>query len=269
MSHWQDKVALVTGGTRGLGRALVDQLAEAGAQVAFLSRSSDDVEAVARQLEDRGLECLGVVSDITLQEDVERAVEQTIETFGRLDLLINNAGLSDRGRGWETPIDRFEQLLELNVLGSVRCTQQAMPHLLETKGKLVFIASLAGRSGFPNLGAYPASKFAVVGYSHQLRLELADQGVDVLQVCTGPIQRDDAGSRYEDRTADLPKHASEPGGGVGIKGIPAEKLAKRILAASAAGKSELVIPVRARLLLAISQLFPGLGDWILRKGTKR
>jgi len=269
MSHWQDKVALVTGGTRGLGRALVDQLAKGGAKVVFVSRSADDLERVGDDLTAAGCQSLGVVADVTSQDQVESMVQQAIDRFGRLDLLINNAGLSDRGRSWETSPERFLELIELNLLGAVRCTLAAIHHLIESQGQLINVASLAGRSGFPNLGAYPASKFALVGYSHQLRLELAEEGVRVLLVCTGPIQRDDGGSRYTKLTADLPKESSLPGGGVRIKGIEPAKLARKILSSAARGKAELIIPARARLLFAISQLWPSLGDWMLRRINRR
>src|SRR5439155_13389450 len=117
-------------------------------------------------------------------------------------------------------------------------------------------------------GAYAASKFPLAAYAQQLRLELGPQGLHTLFVCPGPIQRDDAGSRYDGQSVDLPAAARQPGGGVNLKRIDADWLARRILVACERRQAELEIPARAKLLFAISQLWPTLGDWIIERMTK-
>jgi len=158
-------------------------------------------------------------------------------------------------------------LLELNFLAMTRCTRAFGPSLIESRGHIVNIGSLAAKSASRYLGAYPASKFPVAAYSQQLRLELNPLGVHVLLVCPGPIARPDAGQRYDDQAADLPESARKPGGGVKVKGIAPEKLVAKILRYCERRKPELVMPAKARLLFAIAQLSPTLGDWILTKMT--
>jgi len=126
---------------------------------------------------------------------------------------------------------------------------------------------LASKSAARFLGGYPATKFAVAAYSQQLRLELAEDGVHVLLVCPGPIARPDAGARYDDVAHDLPAAARQPGGGVKVRGLDPDDLARRILHACQRRSPELVVPARARWLFAIQQLWPRLGDWILRRKT--
>jgi short-subunit dehydrogenase len=159
-------------------------------------------------------------------------------------------------------------LLELNFLAAVRCTQQALPHLLPSRGHLVFIGSLASKVASSYLGAYPASKFPLGAYAQQLRMELGANGLHTLLVCPGPIRRDDQGVRYDSQTEGLPESARRPGGGVRLKGIDPRQLAQRIAKACERRQAELVMPSSARWLAAISQLWPTLGDRIIRRMTR-
>ena len=188
------KVALITGGSRGLGMALSRTLVERDVSVVIVARDGEALNRAVKGLQGKGDGKIeGQVADVTVTEDVERAVAYTVERFGRLDLLINCAGRSTRGRILDTPPDVFQALWDLNFLGTVRCTQACAPHLLQSQGHLVNIGSLASRAVSRYLGAYPATKSALAAYTQQLRLELGPKGVHVLLVCPGPIDRDDAG----------------------------------------------------------------------------
>ena len=262
MPYWKDKVALVTGGSSGLGLAIARAAAGQGAKVVIAARDAERLRDAAGQIAARG-----IAADVTRQEDVARLIQTVVAEHGRLDLLVNCAGRSSRGLVAETTAEQFRELLELNFLATVRTTQAALPHLLRSRGHVVQIGSLAAKSAGPHLGAYPASKFALAAYAQQLRLELGPQGLHVLLVCPGPLRRDDAGSRYDAAAAKLPESARKPGGGVKLKGIDPDWLAARILAACERRQPELVVPARARLLFAICQLWPSWGDWIIRKMT--
>ena len=194
-------------------------------------------------------------------------VEATVARHGRLDLLVNNAGRSARGEILATSVEEFQRLLDLNFFSVVRCTQAAAPHLQRSRGHVVNIGSLSAKAATRYLGAYPVSKFAVAAYSQQLRLEWEPHGVHVLLVCPGPIVRVDAGRRYDQEAADLPESARGPGGGVQLRGIDADWLAREILRACERRQLELVVPAKARCLFAIAQLWPRLGDWILKRKT--
>jgi len=182
-------------------------------------------------------------------------------------VLVNNAGRSMRGKVLDTTAEQFQDLMELNLIALVRCTRAAMPHLLEQRGHVINIGSLAAKSASRWVGAYPATKHAVAAYSQQLRLELGPEGLHVLLVCPGPIQRDDPRLYPLKGLEDIPEHARRPGAGVKVKGIPPTKLASAILRACERRQPEIVMPLKARLLFAIAQLCPRLGDWLVLKNT--
>ncbi len=266
MTYWHHKAVLITGGSAGLGLAIAKAFVSAGANVIVAGRGAEQLRAAVLTLQEHG-EADGVVADVTDQAQVDAAIAATLERFGQLDVLVNNVGLSMRGEVVHTPVKDFQRLWETNFLTVVRCTRAAVPHLLKTRGHIVNIGSLASKTASPLLGAYPATKFPVAAYSQQLRFELGPHGIHTLLVCPGPIARDDAGSRYDAQAANLPEAARRPGGGAKIKGIRPEVLAEKIVAACRKRRAELVVPRRAKLLFAISQLAPCWGDWIVNKMT--
>lgn len=265
MTYWQAKVAVVTGGSSGLGRAIAAALSKRGAKVVIAARTAQKLEAVADDLRQTGGNVLTVAADIRRPQDVERLFQQTLERFGRLDALFNNAGASARGLAIDTTAEEFAEMMELNLIALVRCTRAAVPHLLVSKGHLVNIGSLAGKTAARYMGAYSATKHAVSAYSQQLRLEMGPQGLHVLLVSPGPIARDEPRIYSKEKLASLPPSARKPGGGAKVKLIQPDRLAEQILHACERRKAELVVPGRARLVFAISQLWPSLGDWIIRK----
>jgi uncharacterized protein len=157
--------------------------------------------------------------------------------------------------------------MELNLIALVRCTRAAAPHLLAARGHVVNIGSLAAKSASRWVGAYPATKHAVAAYSQQLRLELGPQGLHVLLVCPGPIERKDPRLYPLEGLEDIPDRARRPGAGVKTKAIPPQWLAAQILRACERRVPEIVAPRSARLLFVIAQLWPSLGDWIVLRKT--
>jgi short-subunit dehydrogenase len=264
-SYWRGKVALITGGSAGFGFSLARMLVERGASVMLAGRSAEKLQQAVDELTQAGHEAAGFATDVTQADQVDALFDETIQKHGRLDMLVNNVGRSTRGDAIDTTPDQFRELMEVNFLSLVRCTQIAVPHLRESQGHVVNIGSLAAKTVSRYLGAYPATKFAVAAYSQQLRYELGPQGVHVLLVCPGPIARDDAGQRYDRESQDIPESAREPGGGVKLRGLAPDKLAAKVLRACERRKPELIVPAKARLLFAISQLRPALGDWIIEK----
>jgi uncharacterized protein len=265
MPYWTDKVALITGGSKGLGRAIAQAFVQAGAHVIITARDQEQLAATAKCLSTTDRTCGWLPADITQPDEVQALIAQALQMHGRLDVLVNCAGKSDRGLAAEVPLARFRDLLELNFLSAVSVTQAVLPHLVKTRGHVVHIGSLAAKVASRHLGAYPASKFPLAAFSQQLRLELGPQGLHSLLVCPGPIRRDDAGTRYDDAAASLPASARRPGGGVKLKGIDPAWLARRIVIACERREVELVVPFRAKLLFAVAQLSPSLGDWIVNK----
>jgi NAD(P)-dependent dehydrogenase (short-subunit alcohol dehydrogenase family) len=267
MNYWKDKVILVTGGSRGLGRTIAEEFAAAGAKLSLVALEPETVERAAEEIRARGADVLGLAADITNPEDVQRALVRTIERFGRLDVLVNNAGRSDRGNAYETPPEKFREFMELNFIALVRCTQAALPHLLKQRGHVVNIGSLAAKAGARWVGAYPATKFAVAAFTQQLRLELGPQGLHVMLVCPGPIQRQDPRLHSFEGLDELPARAARPGAGVQAEALSPKKVAREILRACRRRQPELLLPSRARWYFALMQLCPRLGDWIVLKKT--
>ena len=267
MTYWQDKVALVTGGSSGLGRVIVESFFSAGAKVVIVGLEAPAVQTAAEELQQSGTEVLGIHADITRQEDVDRVFGQALERFGRLDVLVNNAGRSMRGKVLDTTPEQFRDLMELNLIALVRCTLAAVPHLLKQRGHVVNIGSLAAKSAARWVGAYPATKHAVAAYSQQLRLELGPEGLHVLLVCPGPIARDNPRLYPLEGLEDVPESARRPGAGVKVKAIQPQELGRAILEACRRRQPEIVLPAKARLLFALSQLSPRLGDWLVRRQT--
>ncbi len=262
-SYWRDKVCLVTGGSAGLGLAIGRALGEAGAKVILAARRKEPLEAAAAEIRARGGQATAVVGDVAWQEDVDRIAASIASDFGQLDLLCNCAGRSTRGSVLEATPEDFQQLLDVNFLATVRMTRAVAPHLLASRGHLVNVGSLASKVAPRYMGGYPASKFALAAYTQQLRLELEPQGVHVLHVCPGPIRSEEASPRYAEQAPEVPAAAQAPGAGARVSAIPPERLAAAILKACERRRPELVVPAKARLLFAISQLSAGWGDWLL------
>jgi len=267
MGYWTEKVVVVTGGSSGLGRHIADAFVAAGARLAVIGLEEEAVRQTEDELRRAGADAVGIAADITQQSHVDRCFSEVVARFGRIDALVNNAGRSMRGKILDTSPEQFRDLLELNLLSLVRCTRAAAEQLIAARGHVVNIGSLAAKAASRWVGAYPASKHAVAAYSQQLRLELGPAGLHVLLVCPGPIARKDARLYPLEGLEDVPERARRPGGGVKTSAIDPQRLALLILKACQKRKPELVVPGRARLLFALSQLWPRLGDWLILRFT--
>jgi short-subunit dehydrogenase len=262
-----DQTAVITGGSSGLGLALARTFLEQDAFVYLLARNAERLSAAADPLR-REFSRVGTLSaDVTCQTQVDAAFEQVRRERAGLKILINAAGLSHRAAILDTTPEQFQRLWDLNFLGAVRCTRAAADELIRSRGHLINIGSLACKIAPAYLGAYPASKFALAAYSQQLRLELGPQGLHVLLVCPGPIQRADAGTRYDADSAGLSDAARRPGGGAALKAIDPLALGRRIIRACERREAELVVPGKVRWLAALSDFAPEWGDWIVQRKT--
>ncbi len=268
MGYWTERVVLVTGGTSGLGRVIAEAFAAAGARLVVAGLEPEGVTETVEQMAAAGSDVLGVPVDITRQADVDRLFAGALQRYGRLDALVNSAGRSVRGKVLDTTPEQFQALWELNFLGTVRCTRAAARHLLERRGHVVNIGSLAAKAAARYVGAYPATKHAVAAYSQQLRLELGAEGLHVLLVCPGPIARQDERLYRLEGEQDVPQAARGPGAGVNVGRIDPAWLARRIVRACERRQAELVVPAKARLLFTIAQLWPALGDRLVLKNMR-
>ena len=193
----EGKAALVTGASRGIGRAIAQQLAAAGVSLGLASRSGDDL----------GLD--GVVArpcDVRNPADLDAIVGETVDRFGRLDILVANAGVGAYGPFLELAPEHLEEMIDVNVKGTLYAVRAALPHLLESgEADLVTIASEAGRRGLPLEAVYCASKFAQVGFTRAMDHELRERGVRCTNICPGGVATDFAMGRG--RTPEMPELA--------------------------------------------------------------
>ena len=269
MGCFTGKRVLITGGSNGLGKVIAETFGRAGAKLAIVGLEPGDTEQAAEAIsETAGTEVLPLIGDVTNESETLRFVEETVSRFGGIDILVNAAGRTHRGWIMETTSEEILSLFKLNLLGTVQMTRVALPYLLKSPSPhVVNIGSLAAKSASRWVGAYPITKFAVAAFSQQLRLEMREKGLHVLLVCPGPVKRDNPRLYPLKKAEGIPESALLPGGGVRVGKIDPVHLAEKILICCQKKKPELIVPAKARILFAISQLFPKLGDWIVLKKT--
>jgi NADP-dependent 3-hydroxy acid dehydrogenase YdfG len=195
MNSLEGKVAFVTGASRGIGAAVAPSLVAAGVEVGLASRSGDDL----------GLEhALGVRCDVADAAQVDAAVAATVERFGKLDILVANAGVGAYGPFLDLSPEHLEEMIDVNLKGTIYAVRAALPHLLESgEADIVTLASEAGRRGFPGEAVYCASKFGQVGFTRALDGELRERGVRCTNVCPGGVATDFALDDGRGRSADV------------------------------------------------------------------
>lgn len=262
------KVALITGASAGLGLAIARRFAEAGFDLAIVGRDVDRLKEAAGKIHgDGAVEC--IACDVTEQEEVERLLTSVSDKFERLDVLVNNVGLSDRGVTRSLEIERLTELLKANVFTALLCSQISMPLLENSRGQIINIGSLAAKVAPRYLGGYAAAKHSLAAVTQQLRLESREVGVNVMLVSPGPIRRGDAGERYKDKvTEGMPDSANKPAGGTKVKGLAPEYVADRIYRAYCRRSVDVMLPGYLRPIVALGHLFPSLGDRMLLWFTK-
>lgn len=179
------KRALVTGASRGIGRAIAEAYSETGASVVLLSRTRDRLEAVAAELEG---ETLVTVGDVRDAESVNECIDTAVDVFGGLDVVVNNAGIVTRDDLSDTSDDEIGQLLDVNLHGVIRVARAALPALVESKGAMVNVSSMAAERGIEGLSSYSASKGGISSLTRQLAIEYGDKGVRVNAIVPGTIK---------------------------------------------------------------------------------
>lgn len=248
-------VVLITGGSSGIGRALAFSFGQAGAHIVITGRQEPALQTVGQELTAAGIENLVIVADVSIRNDNERMVRETIRRFGRLDILINNAGISMRAMFADADPEVLRKVMDINFFGTVYATHYALPYIRQAKGSIVGISSIAGYRGLPVRSGYSASKFAMNGFLEALRTELLREGVHVLTACPGfttsNIRFTALGKDGEVKGETMRDESTM---------MSAEEVANRILAATKARRRSLILTSQGKLTVFLNKWLPGLMD---------
>lgn len=252
----KDKTVVITGASSGIGKALAEEMAKRGANVVLAARQYVTLCEITAELEKTyGIKALAIQADVSKEEDCEALIKQTILTFGKLDVLINNAGLSMRALFKDLDLSVLKNLMDVNFWGTVYCTKYALPEILKTTGSIVGVSSIAGYRGLPGRTGYSSSKFAMNGFMESLRTELLKTGVHVMVACPGfTTSNIRVAALSQDGTAHGETSMEEG------KMMTAEEVAQRICDGIEQKKRTLVMTRQGKLAVWVNKLFPAFAD---------
>jgi NAD(P)-dependent dehydrogenase (short-subunit alcohol dehydrogenase family) len=262
---FRDKVALITGGSRGLGLEIARQLCDQGGKVAILARDADELAGAKTELAARGAEVLTLRCDLLDAAQIQSAVESTLGHFGKIDILINNAGAIEVGPLEHMKLEDFDHAMRLHFWAPFILTMQVVPLMRSGGGgRIVNISSIGGRVAVPHMPAYSASKFALTGFSDAIRAELGRDKIFVTTVTPGMMR---TGSHIHANFKG--DHAAEHkwfelSSKLPLASISARRAVRKILAATRRGQSALIMPWTARLIIAANAVFPGLTGYVMK-----
>jgi hypothetical protein len=259
--YFRDKSVVVTGASSGIGYDSALAFGQQGANVTLLARRRVQLEELAGKINAAGGKALALDCDVTDRARVFWSVEQAKEVFGKVDILINSAGLLVTDTIEEMKIDDLNRMLNVNLIGAVNAMQAVLPSMRASKaGNIVNISSLAGRRGVSPLGGYSATKFALVGLTEALRVELLNTGVKVSLVMPGVI--DTPMAHEAQKSSQLLK------GMPSMFAMPPRWVTWAVLAAAAFGLTEVDVPPGAAVVEKLASLFPGVADTLIGMGTR-
>ncbi|MCF0175936.1 MAG: SDR family oxidoreductase [Bacteroidales bacterium] len=253
--YFKGKVIIVTGASSGIGLASAKLFGSLGARVVAAARSIDKLEALVPEIAPDPQNVLCVKADVSLEEDCRNLVEKTVEKWGGIDILVNNAGLSMRAMFRDLELGVIKRLMDVNFWGTVFCTKYALPYLLESKGSVVGVISIAGFAGLPARTGYSSSKYAIRGFLDTLRMEHLYDGLHVMIFAPGFTA---SNVRNVALTADGSQQGSTPRDEG--KMMSAEKCAEYLAKGLARRKAQMVLTPIGKATVLLHNLFPRLLD---------
>jgi short-subunit dehydrogenase len=251
----KDRVIIITGASSGIGEALAQRFAMLGAKVVIAARNFEKLNKLADELKKNASDVLAVKTDVSNESDCRNLINETVIKFGKIDILINNAGISMRALFEKTDLNVIRRLMDVNFWGTVYCTKFALPHLLESKGSVVGVSSIAGYKGLPGRAGYSASKFAMQGFLEVLRIENMKKGLHVLIACPGFTAsniRNTALAADGSMQGESPREED--------KMMSADEVALHIIKAIQKKKERLTLTTQGKLTVVLNKFFPKFMD---------
>ncbi len=253
-----DKVVIITGASSGIGKACAFEFADNGAKVILAARRIDELKKVEEKIKKQGGEAISIKTDVKNINDCKKLIDKTIEEYGKIDVLINNAGISMRAVFEDLDLSVIKELMDTNFYGAVYCTKFALPYLLEQKGTVIGISSISGLTPLPGRTGYSASKHAMEGFLNTLRLENIKKGLNVLIVHPGFTSsniRNMALDKNGQAQKETPRNEEEM--------MSAEKVAQIITKATLKRERDLILTPQGKLVVWLHKNFPGITDRII------
>ncbi|MEI6122679.1 MAG: SDR family oxidoreductase [Bacteroidota bacterium] len=251
----RDKVCIITGASSGIGKALAFELADQKAKIVLAARNEQELNTIKSQIEKSGIEILVVKTDVSIEAECKNLVEQTLNRFHKIDVLINNAGISMRAVFEDVDLIVLKKLMDINFWGTVYCTKYALPFLLESKGSLTGVSSIAGYKGLPGRTGYSASKFAMQGFLEVLRIENLKKDLHVLIACPGFTAsniRNTALAKDGSMQGESPRNED--------KMMQADEVAKKIVRAIQKRENSIILTSQGKMTVMLNKFFPKFMD---------
>jgi short-subunit dehydrogenase len=251
----KNKIVIVTGASSGIGKATALRFAQKGAHLVLAARSVAKLNILSEQLTPFGVEVLIVPTDVSIEADCKNLMDKALEKFGRIDVLVNNAGISMRAAFADIELDVLKKVMDVNFWGTVFCTRYAMASILKSKGSIVGVSSIAGYKGLPGRTGYSSSKFAMHGFLESVRIENLKNGIHVLIACPGFTASNirntalDANGSVQGETPRDEQKMMQP-----------EEVAKAMVAAVEKRKDRLTLTANGKLTVFLNKFFPKMVD---------
>ena len=252
------KAVIITGGSSGIGKALGEVFGRQGSKVLITGRNKAELDEAVQELLRKGIDVAGCQADVSVEADNQRMASEAIRLFGKIDILINNAGITMRSLFEEVDLDVVKKVMDINFYGVLYATKCCLPEIIKNKGSVIGISSVAGYRGLPGRTGYSASKFALNGFLEVLRTEMLKKDVHVLTACPGFTT---SNIRKRSLTKDGSLQGDSPRDE--NKMMSAEDCAQHIYNATVKRKNIIVLTIEGKFTVLLNKWFPGLMDRIV------
>ncbi len=256
----KDKVIIITGSSIGIGKAMAYEMSREGAKVVLNARNVNRLDRTFHEMKRQNIEVTAIAGDVSKMEDCQKIIDHTVKTFGQIDAIVNNAGISMEGTVEDLAPEVFQKLMDVNILGSIYPTKAAIPYLKKTSGSIVFIGSAAGIRGIPNHAAYSASKMSLTAIAESLKIELKKSNIHVGLAYVGFTQNDPEKTIYDKDGKIIPQPSRDF-----IKAESPEKVARRIIDMIHKRKFKEVFTPLGKLNAFMNRFFPFVVEPILSR----